>query len=238
VNKLTILTSLLAINTQALTLPADTKQLILGLADEWQSNTLTLQRYERQTGGNWRAIGDKIPARGGRNGLAWGRGLHPHTTTKQEGDWKTPCGIFTIGGAYGYAATIQKQPGLPYRQTIPGDLWIEDTKSPHYNQLITLGRPAENKWEQQQQMRLGDPAHSLKLFIAHNAAPGTQPGLGSAIFFHPWRANGKKPTSGCTAMARGDLEKLIIWIDPAQQPLYILLPRPVYQKVRATWQLP
>ncbi|MDR1145991.1 MAG: L,D-transpeptidase family protein [Verrucomicrobiales bacterium] len=236
------LLALLTVSAQAFTLPADSRQLVLGLADRWSSSNLTLQLFEQQAG-RWVAVSDPIPARGGRDGLAWGRGLHPLTMTgeiKQEGDWKTPCGVFTIGGAYGYAADrdVHRRANLPYHRIVAGDLWVEDARSPKYNQFIALGRPADSDWERRQQMRLNDPAHSLKLFIAHNAPPTVSAGAGSAIFFHIWRAGGEPPTAGCTALARDRLTQLIAWIDPAQKPLYVLLPKDVYAKVRAEWRLP
>ncbi|MDR2463931.1 MAG: L,D-transpeptidase family protein [Verrucomicrobiales bacterium] len=236
-----LLLGLLTVSGRAFTLPDNARELVLGLADDWRGTTVTLQRYERQRGGQWLAIGGKISARGGRDGLAWGRGLHPLTMTgavKREGDWKTPCGVFAIGGAYGFAARIQKHGSLPYHQITAGDLWVEDASSPHYNRFVALGRPANNTWERQQQMRLNDPAHRLKLFIAHNAPPRAQPGAGSAIFFHIWRADGAVPSAGCTTMSAADLKKLVAWIDPDWEPLYVLLPLTVYEQVKTAWQLP
>jgi len=241
VNILSLFIIFVTVNANAFTLPTDSKQLILGLADDWQSSRITQQCFEKQNDGHWLAASGSIPARGGRGGIVWGRGLNPLTANseiKKEGDWKTPCGVFAIGGAYGYAAGIEKHADLPYHQIMPGDLWVSDIHSPQYNQFVTLGRPAVSAWEKEQQMRLNDPSHSLKLFIGHNAAPGIVPGAGSAIFFHIWRANGEKPTAGCTAMARNDLVKLIAWIDPEKRPLYVLLPKDVYLKTKAGWQLP
>ena len=233
--------SLFAVGVQAFTLPDYCGQVILGLADDWDSSRITLQRFEREADGGWRAVSEKIPARIGQSGLAWGRGLHPPTpggANKKEGDWKAPAGVFTIGEAYGYAANIEKRGNLPYNQIKPGDLWVEDPSSPHYNQLVVLDRPANSKWERQQQMHLNDAAHSLKLFIAHNAIPDIEPGAGSAIFFHIWRANGEVPSAGCTAMSGAELKKLIAWVNPDLEPLYVLLPLTVYEQVKKEWQLP
>jgi hypothetical protein len=226
----------------AFTLPADRGQGALGLADDWTGSRIPLQLFE-QHDGRGAAVSGPLPARGGRDGLAWGRGLHPLAAAgpvKREGDWKTPCGVFAIGGAYGYATVggVRKQAGLPYHQIVAGDLWVEDARSSRYNQFIALGRPAVSDWEQRQQMRLGDPAHSLKLFIAHNAPPAVSAGAGSAIFFHIWRAAGDRPSSGCTTLSRDNLETLVAWIDPAKRPLYVLLPLPVYRQVKADWNLP
>ena len=90
-------------------------------------------------------------------------------------------------------------------------------------------------------MRQGDYAHSLKLYIAHNDAilgGKPAPGRGSAIFFHVWRDGGSKSTAGCTTMDKGQLSKMIAQIDPAKNPVYILLPQAEYQQLRGQWKLP
>ena len=87
-------------------------------------------------------------------------------------------------------------------------------------------------------MRQNDPAHSLKLFIAHNAPPKVVKGGGSSIFFHIWRDGGNRPTAGCTVMTEKNLRKLIAEVDPDQRPVFVLLPKAEYAKVRKAWGLP
>ena len=87
-------------------------------------------------------------------------------------------------------------------------------------------------------MKQNDHAHSLKLFIAHNPPPKAKPDAGSAIFFHIWRGGGSKPTAGCTTMEERNLKKLVAWVDPTKQPVYILLPLNDYKAKRTAWKLP
>jgi L,D-peptidoglycan transpeptidase YkuD (ErfK/YbiS/YcfS/YnhG family) len=224
-------------------LPADCRQLITGRAPDWNSSEATLQRWERAPGRPWSPVGSPVPSRLGKNGLAWGRGLHPTAVgglKKIEGDGRAPAGVFAIGGAYGYAPEIARRPDLPYHQVTPSDLWVEDTSSPDYNRHLTLpgGREPSTEWEKAQQMRQGDPAHSLKLFIAHNASPGAVPGAGSAIFFHIWREGGAKASFGCTVLDESALKAWVAWVDPSRRPLYVLLPEDTYQYYRGPWGLP
>jgi len=219
------------------------QQVVLGLADTWNSANATLQRWERTDSSEpWHKVGDPWPVRLGKNGLAWGRGLHPENLpgpVKQEGDGRAPCGVFLIGDAFGYAPEIEKNPVLTYHQVTEQDLWVEDSHSPDYNRHLQLpGRAPATDWERKQQMRLNDPAHSLKLFIAHNAWPGARPGCGSAIFFHIWREDGAKPSTGCSVMAEPKLRELVAWVDPTANPVYVLLPRAVYQQFHSAWLLP
>jgi L,D-peptidoglycan transpeptidase YkuD (ErfK/YbiS/YcfS/YnhG family) len=87
-------------------------------------------------------------------------------------------------------------------------------------------------------MRQSDPAHALKLFIAHNAPPQVVANAGSSIFFHIWRADGGKPSAGCTTMAEAKLRWLIAQLDPAGKPVYVLLPQAEYARLRPEWKLP
>lgn len=223
-------------------IPAECRQLIIGISSGWNSSHVTLSLYERTSKG-WKAQGPAWPGRLGRNGMAWGRGVHPNQPGrhKLEGDGKAPAGLFGIGGAYGYASKIQRQADLTYRTVTERDLWVEDSKSSYYNRHIILPHDPKTSWEKQQQMRQGDPAHALKLYIAHNHATKNSPAIpnaGSAIFFHIWRQSGAKATSGCTTMEETKLKRLIAWIKPTSHPHYLLLTKQEYAKLQQSWKLP
>lgn len=216
------------------------QQAIVGITSSWSSSHAKLSLYEKKNG-TWVKVSGPFKTRLGRTGSAWGLGIHPtpkDVTLKKEGDRKTPAGIFWIGGAWGDAAQIKKHPALPYRKVTPRDLWVEDSKSPHYNQHLILKHDPKSTWEKQAQMKQNDHAHSLKLFIAHNAPPKAKPGAGSAVFFHIWRGGGSKSTFGCTTMPEATLRNLVAWIDPTKKPIYILLPQNEYDRHRALWKLP
>ena len=231
---------LIGLNASGFDLPANSTQCLLGLADSWDSSHATLQLFQK-SGNQWQPQGEAWKARLGKNGLIWGRGLHPlpkNPSIKKEGDMRSPAGVFSIGGAWGYEPSIRKHPLLPYRKVTPCDLWVEDPTSPRYNQHLVLDRPPSSAWEKKQQMKQSDPAHALKLYIGHNSHPHTIPGDGSSIFFHIWRAGGAKPTAGCTTMDETKLRQLIARIDPSRNPIYVLLPTSEYTKFRKAWKLP
>lgn len=235
---------LLSLTSAIAQLPNDCQQAVVGVTNGWNSSHVTLRIYEKNNG-QWQPVGGAWKGRLGSNGLAWGYGLHPTITTnqpqKREGDKRAPAGIFKIGGAYGYGTQITKHRDLYYRKVTAGDLWVEDVNSPHYNKHIILPHTPKTTWEKKAQMRQGDYAHSLKLYIAHNdAIMGGKPisGRGSAIFFHIWRGGGSKATAGCTTMDEAKLKALIARINPHKKPVYILLPEADYKAVRTTWKLP
>jgi L,D-peptidoglycan transpeptidase YkuD (ErfK/YbiS/YcfS/YnhG family) len=238
--RILLICALAGLPAAAFELPRRSSQLVVGIAPGWNSSRATLQRYQRTASG-WLAIGRPVAARIGRDGLAWGLGLHPlpeGAGLKAEGDWRAPAGVFRIGGVWGYPESIRKHPKLFYHRVTPRDLWVEDPASPSYNRHVVLDHDPATRWEKKQQMRQDDDAHALKLFIAHNAPPKAVPGRGSSIFFHIWRGGGSKPTAGCTTMPESALRELIAWLDPGRQPLYVLLPAADYQRLKEAWQLP
>jgi L,D-peptidoglycan transpeptidase YkuD (ErfK/YbiS/YcfS/YnhG family) len=235
-----VLALLTLLPAAAFQLPANSTQCLVGTADGWNSSTVTLRLYQK-SGGTWKPVTESWQGRLGKNGLVWGKGIHPvpaGAATKKEGDNRSPAGVFAIGGAWGYEPAIRKHPALPYRQVTARDLWVEDPASPEYNRNVILPHDPATPWEKKQQMKQTDPVHSLKLFIAHNAAPKIIPNEGSSIFFHIWRRDGAAPTAGCTTMEKPKLQWLVSQIDPTKRPLYVLLPKAEYEKYRAAWKLP
>ena len=224
----------------AFAIPSQCRQLILGVTPGWNDSHVQLQCWEHGNS-KWFPVSPTWEGRVGRNGLAWGRGLSPNQKglQKQEGDGRAPAGVFMLGGLYGYAPSFPCKPGVLYHQITPRDLWVEDPESPYYNSHLHLKTAGPtNDWERKQQMKLNDEAHSLKIFIRHNAGPTRVRGGGSSIFFHIWRRSGDSPSSGCTVMPKEDLEKLARWVDPQMTPLYVLLSQEEYTRLKPLWNLP
>ena len=224
-------------------LPPQCEQLIVGTAKSWDSSYVTVTLYEKK-GNSWKAITQPVSGRLGRNGLAWGLGIHPYASkpyVKREGDGRAPAGVFQIGQAYGSHKKINKKRSLAYTQVTSRDLWVEDPTSPYYNRHLRIDHEPTTTWEKKAQMRQNDYPHSLKLYIGHNTASAQKkatPNAGSSIFFHIWRNAGKSPTAGCTTLPEPQLRQIISKIDPNKTPLYILLPQAEYTKLRAEWKLP
>lgn len=238
--KILALLLLTLLPTAAFELPAHAGQCLVGTADDWDSSKVTLCLYQK-SGVTWKPVGPSWQGRLGKNGLVWGKGIHPvpdGVSTKKEGDNRSPAGVFAIGGAWGYDVSIKKHAALHYRKVTPRDLWVEDPTSSQYNRNVILDHDPATPWEKKQQMKQADAAHALKLFIAHNAPPSVISGGGSSIFFHIWRRDGASATAGCTTMARPKLQSLISQIDPAKHPLYVLLTKADYAKYRTAWKLP
>jgi L,D-peptidoglycan transpeptidase YkuD (ErfK/YbiS/YcfS/YnhG family) len=224
--------------------PANSRQLIMAIADEWDSKHVILRRFSRVASGAWKQQGDEWTGRVGKNGLAWGRGLHLHdplppgVTDKVEGDGKAPAGVFDLGTIFGYAANVERNPNTEYVQVTDHDLLVDDPTSPLYNSYVHLDHAASTPWEIANMMNLNDPAHELKVFVKHNKDPQPLPGKGSAILLHIERPNENSFTVGCTAMPRQRMFDLVKWLDGDARPLYVLLPQQKYADVAKSWGLP
>lgn len=220
-------------------------QLVLAIAPKESAWKGKLYRFERQAGGPWKRVGDPIECYFGKNGLAWGIGLHPpqEGPTKREGDWKTPSGRFKIGTVLGnFPALPEPNRGWPYHEKTPNDAWVGDSRVPDwYNRLYTH-RPGTTKpsWFEKEKFNLGSDTYKWLVLVEHNY-PDATPYKGSAIFFHQRRtqSNGSpKPTAGCTSMRPEHLQTMMRWLDPQLGAEYVVLPEADYKRVWKAWGLP
>lgn len=224
--------------------PDNVFQLVVAVADTWNSPRARLMVFSRPAAGapwqpGWRGA---KPVMLGKSGLAWGNGAlpvphgEPGVPSKREKDLRAPAGLFRIGTLYGYNPAAVPGLRLPAWQVTARDCWIDDPNHPAYNRHLTVDPANPPPWYAKQRMRLGDFAYEFLLEIRHNADPPV-PGHGSAIFFHI-RRGPDKPSHGCTTMARPDLVNLIRWLDARANPHYVLLPRPAYARLQQPWGLP
>jgi L,D-peptidoglycan transpeptidase YkuD (ErfK/YbiS/YcfS/YnhG family) len=222
--------------------PEACRQIIVTQTPKWGSMTGQMQVFQRPSARHpWqRSWESAVPVLLGRNGLAWGRGVFTApengVPAKVEKDGKAPAGIFQLGQLFGYADEAPGAARWPYVQVTPYDAWVDDVRSPYYNQHVRVKPNAIPPWFEKQRMRLGDAAYKWMIVIQHNTQPPVS-GYGSAIFFHV-RRGPKTPTAGCTSMAEENLVRLIRWLDPQASPHYVLLPSGDYQALRAAWRLP
>lgn len=217
---------------------AAARQLVLVTTSDWDASRGTLRFYERQADG-WRPV-DTFPVTIGRNGSAWGIGLHPDQPgpRKREGDGRSPAGVFAIGTAFGYAAGAMT--GLVYAPMDEGHWCIDDDASPLYNRIVDareVGAAAVAGSTEPMRRDLhagGDMRYALGFVIEHN--PRGERGAGSCIFAHLWRDGGT--TAGCTAMALDAMQRLLASLRADLQPVFVLLPWQEYRRLQAGWHLP
>lgn len=221
-------------------IPAASRQLLLVRAASWSAAWGTLQRYERDVHTEWAPTGAPIPINLGRNGLAWGRGLHasqPSGPRKTEGDGKSPSGVFALERAFGGAPALPEDAhGFPYLEATPSTYCVEDVRSERYNQIIDASEARRTSWEKWSPLKRADGLFDWAVVVAQNQ-PESLRGAGSCVFLHIWRGP-RQPTSGCTAMARSDVESVLRWLDPDKKPALVQLPEAELQRLRDEWALP
>lgn len=219
---------------------AHSTQLLVCLSPDWDAPAGHLQRFARSSGEDWQPVSSPIPVTLGRNGMAWGRGLHPAVDGpgKCEGDGRAPAGVFAITGLFGYAAAGDGWTAhlhLPYFAARPGLKCIDDPASAHYNCLVDQSTVAAD-WASCEDMLRQDRRYEAGAVVAHNTAQ-PQPGAGSCIFLHVWETS-DTPTAGCTAMSLADMQALASWLDGERQPLLVQLPDTEFAQYQHTWGLP
>lgn len=225
-------------------------QAIVVTTANWSTVQGRLQKFERTgTHSVWHAVGKPIEIVVGTNGLGWGIGVFPahgagvraaNGPVKKEGDGKSPAGVFTLGTAFGYAA--QPLPGLKmtYLTLQPSTECVDDPRSKNYNRIVDRNTVTPD-WNSSEHMRAAGESYVWGAVVNHNgtvaegnAAP--VPGGGSCVFLHIWHSP-QQGTAGCTAMREEDIEKLLVWLDPARKPLLVQLPEPTLQRLAHRWGL-
>ncbi|MBL8012591.1 MAG: L,D-transpeptidase family protein, partial [Candidatus Omnitrophica bacterium] len=157
--------------------------------------------------GFWEQVFDPMPAVVGRKGMA-------PLGKKREGDGRTPSGIFDLKTAFGYAPELDTK--LNYRQATSADLWIDDPKSPEYNQWVKAPTPAASY----ELMKRADDLYKMGAVIEYNTNPVVS-GYGSAIFLHVWKGP-DHPTAGCVALDEDDVSDLLKWLDVQKSPVIVI----------------
>ncbi len=220
-------------------IPSQTNQLVVVVADDWQTTQAQLYRFERN-GNEWQQVGDDYSVVLGRTGLAWGIGLHPTQSgeQKREGDGKAPAGVFELGTAFGYLDSLQTN--MTYQGMTANDYCIDVKGSPFYNQLVdksVVGDAAvkgSSEW-MRRDIYSQDNLYKKGIVVKHNSE--NIDGAGSCIFMHLWRAQ-DKPTAGCTAMTEQNMDSLLAWLDKNNAPLLVSLPKQQYTQKQTAWKLP
>ncbi len=183
------------------------QQLLVVLSPELNATSALMQRYEK--GAVWTKVGESIPVTLGRSGLGYVAFKEP---LKNEGDGRSPSGIFPITAAFGYDQNTTFK--LPYWHADENLYCVDDINDSRYNKILRIyeksSLPASYEI-----MRRPDGVYRYGAVIGYNDS--AQRGRGSCIFIHLNHPD-KRPTSGCTAMEEKALVELLNWLDPMKKP--------------------
>lgn len=218
------------INSSLKKLLSKSNQLILVVADTWDSPTALMTCLEKKKG-KFVKSGNEINVFIGRSGLGWGRGLVEFDKKggpiKREGDKKAPAGIFKLPYVFGLLpADSLNWLNYTYKQISKINECVDDTSSKYYNSIVSTLQ-IEKNWKSSENM--DDPDYKYGVVISHNSSP-VEKGCGSCIFFHLTGPK-PKPTAGCTAMDEKSFLGFLRWINEKENPLLIQLPKEEYDKL-------
>lgn len=211
----------------------EARQMLVITTKNWNSVNGQLQRFQRNPVTlKWTALSGKLPVVVGRNGMGWGidvLGYGYAGPAKAEHDYRTPAGVYKIGPAFGYPRKSPLRLKLPY---IPVDdtYFCNDNLGDDYNQLIyNKDNPIQTEWRDVELFRWG-------AIIQYNMDTPIQ-GAGSCVFMHIWESP-SIGTKGCVAMSVENLEAVLKWLDPEQNPVIVIMPKSEYKNLQKAWQLP
>jgi L,D-peptidoglycan transpeptidase YkuD (ErfK/YbiS/YcfS/YnhG family) len=162
-------------------------KLIIVTVDRLNDTKAELHTFERKSpASSWTKSSGPETCVVGARGVGWG---HPYLSfrrgeepVKEEGDERTPAGIYRVGTMFGFAKDNRPN----YVQLTPGrQFCVEDTSSPYYGKIVpqtlvgekTLGQ----KMASVEQFRRG-------IFIDYPARPAFK--AGSCIFMQVWKGEG------------------------------------------------
>lgn len=217
-------------------------QLFLVIADTIDNTSANLYAFER-AGGEWGVLYNH-PVVIGRTGMAWGVGLHSDNAVidgepvKEEGDGKTPMGVFTLPKAYGYLDPANVNTDFPYEQATNTLICVDDNSSGRYNEIFdwNLAQLDGKNLPSHENMRRDDDLYLYTVVVGHNIGNPVS-GAGSCIFLHLW-GGPESHTAGCTAMSEQDMLKMLYYLDPEKKPLLVQLTVNAYDRLRDVWHLP
>ncbi|MHC1711491.1 MAG: hypothetical protein AB9872_04985 [Solidesulfovibrio sp.] len=232
-----------AVSGSATSFPvAGCRQLVLVTAEDMRAGQGTMRRFARESSSaSWREAGSLVTCSLGRKGLGVGRGLTPLLSgpVKRQGDGTTPAGIFPLTEAFGYAsAEAAKAAGvrLPYVAVSDRVACVTDARSRLFGRVAGQEERAAAGVGRQDRMVRDDGANVWGVGIGHNIQD-VDPEAGTCLFVNVRPPSGGA-TGGSIGCSKDVVAGLLAWLDPAAEPVLVVLPQKVFQERQAAWGLP
>lgn len=184
-------------------------RLIIVTVPTMDGTKATMRTFVRKSpASSWKPEGTPESAVVGANGIGWG-GPFIHLARrgepiKQEGDKRTPAGLYRLGATFGFDKS--DRPG--HLQLKPeAHFCVHDTRSAHYGRIMERSKAGE-KTE-------GENMASVPLYrrgIVIEYPPLRRSKAGSCVFLHVWGGDGVG-TAGCVGLPEERVKHLQEWIE-------------------------
>ena len=177
--------------------------------------------YERKNNNEPWLLTDSFNIVVGKSGLAKDASsniiFNNSIPTKHEGDGKSPAGIFKLGPVFSYHSIQNLH--MPFVKVDTNYLCVDDENSIYYNTLVLHDTTSKHDYNSFEYMKRNDSFYEYGVWVKYNS-DDIKPGNGSCIFLHIWRDE-HSGTSGCTAMTKENILKLIYWLDESKNPVLL-----------------
>lgn len=198
-------------------------QVVFVTATNYNAAHGKMQLYHRRNSDRKWKLKAEFEVTLGRNGLAFDRksilNKPAFAVVKQEGDGRSPAGIFALGPVFSYH-TIQDL-HMPFKKVDTTDICVDDIKSAFYNRLVNTDTLQHKDWNSFEYMRRKDSLYEYGVWVKYNTDT-IFAGNGSCIFLHVWGGI-NSATSGCTAMQKENMLLLIHWLNSKYHPVLLQL---------------
>jgi len=158
------------------------------------------------------------------------------TREKQEGDNKTPYGLYQLGFAFGLEDKPQNSK-YPYKKLTDNIYWIDDIDSEYYNNWVEISEKSISdncsycrsvkkiSWKSSEHLIEYKKQYQYAVVIEYNTLnpfdttenQGNK--LGSAIFLHVINSGS---TAGCIAVSKKNMEEILIWLKKEKSPQILI----------------
>ena len=163
------------------------------------------KKFESSDNPIWHQVG-LFTGRIGRNGVV-------DAELKKEGDGMTPRGVYDLTQAFGINKINVK---FPYRVLDGTEYWVDDVNSKFYNTMQIVKNGETPEFNSSEHLIDEKIAYQYAMVIDYNNPPVS--GKGSAIFLHVEK---NKPTAGCVAVSKENMERILNWIDYGKTKILI-----------------
>ena len=205
--------------------PADAHQVVLdGVHVHLRAGTEQVVTVDRTHGhhakvtfwrlrdGQWKSRFSSPDGRIGYGGLAPGQRRH-------QGSGTTPLGTYRLTYVFGFE---RPHAGwrMRYREVHPGDFWVEDNGSAHYNRYRNQAQGGFRWWlppgAEDGSERLTDYRQQYDLSVVTDYNHEQVRHRGAGIFLH---VNGGGATAGCVSAPHRFVQRTVGALDPAKSPV-------------------
>lgn len=219
---------------ERLTHIGESRQVVVVTTRSWTTSHARLQTWKLTSSGEWTRVVDPIPARVGWNGVR-------REANRKQNTGTTPAGTFGLLRGFGLAKPAGVD--LPYRRVDRNDWWPYDPADPKTYNVFQPRRVKHAQWRTDWSERLKSYGAQYRYAVvldynlpseitwrngqrvARNTADTS---AGGGIFLH---VSGSGATAGCVSIARDQMRQVLRWLDPAKDPVIVIGPRDVIDKM-------